>query len=451
MSVGVGARIDPELLLGERWFASKDRGVAAVAVQERFPIGTGGLAILRADMARGRSDLYSLPLDDERATWLGLASLAARGGSIEGDAGGTLVGLPPTPPTRPTPPGVLSGRQDVRPLGVDQSNTSVVIGEDGILKLYRRLEPGPNPEAELVMALGNAPVPDFQGAIRYQPPSGRSVDVAILQRFVAGSVDEYERLAEQLDTWLRAGCPAAVVPPLLADLADGARAVAALHVALLRLEGRDLRSRSSRAPDIDRWSVRAGRALPAAIRAIAPIDPGMAAGLRARQAAIAAALAPLGAVAPGGTLIRIHGDLGVAQLIRDGSRFLIIDFEGEPTRPGAERRRRDTPVRDLASMLRSIDHITRSAIRRSGVVDRGPAVDDWLDSARRTFLDAYGAELATSSHAVEVEPRLLHALEVEKELYEFAYAAMYLPDWRYAPAAGLRWLLERGPDPAGRT
>lgn len=441
MRLGVGARVDPELLRRERWFASKDRAVAAVTVEERFPIGASGLAILRADLANGRSDRYSLPVGGDPATWLGLTNLAARGGSIGGDAGGTLMGEPARPPA------ALQRRgSTVRPLGVDQSNTSIVVGETSVLKLYRRLEPGPNPEVELVMALGGAPIPAFEGAIRYRRAGGRDVDIAIVQRFVPGAPDEFERLAERLATWLRAGCPSADVPPFLADLADAGRAVAALHVAMLGLGGRDLRPRRASATVVARWSTRAARALTTAVRAIAPIDPGLAVELRGLRAAITSAVAPVGAVAPGTTLIRIHGDLSVAQLVRDGSRFLIVDFEGEPTRSGTERRRRDTPVRDLASMLRSIDHITRSAIRRSGAVERSPAVDDWLDAARRTFLDEYGAGLAAGGHDVEVEPRLLHALEVEKELYEFAYAAMYLPAWRYAPAAGLRWLLERGPD-----
>ncbi|HUG29862.1 MAG TPA: hypothetical protein VMQ65_05020, partial [Candidatus Limnocylindria bacterium] len=376
MRLGVGAIVDPELLRGERWFASKDRALAAVTVEERFPIGAGGLAILRVDVARGRSDLYSLPIDDGPESWLGLAGLAARGGSIVGDAGGTLLGMLPTQPTLPTPPATLPRRRPtVRPLGVDQSNSSIVVAETSVLKLYRRLEPGPNPEVELVMALGNAPIPAFQGAIRYRPASGRSVDVAILQRFVAGAPDEFERLAERLATWLRAGCPTAGVPPFLADLDDAGRAAAALHVALLGLDGRHLEPRPARATDTARWSNRAARAQSAAVRTIAPLDPGLATELRALRATITTAVAPLGAVAPGTALIRIHGDLSVAQLVRDGSRYLIVDFEGEPTRSGAERRRRDTPVRDLASMLRSIDHTTRSAIRRSGVVDHGPAVD----------------------------------------------------------------------------
>ena len=406
-------------------------------------MGTGGLAILRADIGPGRSLRYTLPLGDGPATWHALADLAERGGSMNGDAGGALIGrwkMGRTPAQSGEGPSAA-----VRPLGVDQSNTSWVIGERSVLKLYRRLARGQNPEVELAAALVGAPIPAFRGAIRYRGATWGPADVAIVQQLAPAAGDEFELLAERLVDWLRADCPAGVLLPLLADLAEAGRTVAELHGALLSLEGRDLRPRPAVAADSARWAARARSAMNAAIRATAPADPLLAAELRATRAAIESAMAPLATVTSGAMVARIHGDLSVSQLIRDGTGFLIVDLEGEPTRSVAERRRPDTQIRDLASFLRSIDHITRSAIRRSSVHDQGPAVDRWLDSARRTFLGAYREGLAVERVDTVVEPRLLHALEVEKELYEFAYAAMYLPAWRYAPAAGLRWLLKRGP------
>ncbi|HET7181561.1 MAG TPA: hypothetical protein VFI15_04945, partial [Candidatus Limnocylindrales bacterium] len=157
-------------------------------------------------------------------------------------------------------------------------------------------------------------------------------------------------------------------------------------------------------------------------------------------------------------LQRIHADLHLGQLLRDGDRFLIGDLEGEPTRSVAERRRLDTPLRDLASMLRSFDHVARSGMRRSGApieeVIAGtsaadPPIEAWLAAMRSTFLEGYAAEAATLGLSVRLDTRLLHALEVEKELYEFAYAATYLPSWMYAPAAGMRWLLDGAAAAAG--
>ncbi len=447
MRLRVGTAVDPDRLVGERWFATKDRAVTAVTVEERFAMGRGGLAILRADVGRGRSLRYTLPIDDDPSTWLAVADLARRGGLITGDAGGSLTGVPPVRSGKRRSDAlgdrVATNGDVVRPLGVDQSNTSWVIGEHSIVKLYRRLAPGPNPEVELVSSLGDAPIPAFHGGIRYDGAWG-SADVAIVQQFVPEAGDEFERLAQRLAAWLRAGCPPADLRSPLADLANAGLATAQLHAALQRLEGRRLRPRPAVSADVARWSVRARSAVTAAIRAMAPADPALAAELRATRPAIESAIAPLAAVAPGATIARIHGDMSVGQLVRDGARFLIVDLEGEPTRPVAVRRRRDLPLRDMASLLRSVDHITRSAIRRSDVHDQGRAVDDWLDAARATILAAY-RNGAGDSAGIPSQSQLLHALEVEKELYEFVYSAMYLPPWRYAPAAGLRWLIQRGP------
>lgn len=459
MILGVGSRIDPGRVAGERWFASKDSSVAALTVEERFTLGGAGLAIMRADLTGRRAVRYTLPVGEDASMWLGLAELARLGGSVRGDAGGLLLGTPPARlagalPSRAAATGAATTRAStVRPLGVDQSHTSMVVAEASVLKLYRRLEPGPSPEVELAMALAEAPIPAFEGAIRYVPAAAtdggagvarRPTDLAVVQRYVPGAVDEFERLADGLAAWLRVGAAAGGDSALLEVVSPAARTTAALHGALLGLRG-PLGARAARPADISRWSARAARALAAAIRAMSPIDQALAADLRASRDAIEAALAPIGHVLSGTPVARVHGDLHLGQLIRDGSRFLVVDFEGEPTRSLAARRRPDTPLRDVASMLRSFDHIARSATRRSGTTDHHAALEHWLETARRTFLGAYGEELAKRGTAIELEPRLLHALEVEKELYEFVYAATYLPAWRYAPAAGLRQLLARGP------
>lgn len=449
MRLRVGDSVDPHELVGERWFAAKDRAVTAVTVEERFAMGRGGLAILRAEVGRGRSLRYTMPIDDDPSTWVALADLAARGGSIIGNAGGSLTGIPPTRIGAPTHSVKGDDRatrsDDARPLGVDQSNTSWVIGEHSVLKLYRRLAPGPNPEVELAAALVDAPIPAFHGGIRYRSTAWGAADIAIVHQFVPGASDEFERLAEGLAAWLRAGCAPGDLKLPLADLADAGRATAALHAALMRLEARHLRPRPAGSGDVVRWSGRARTAVTAAIRTMDAADRAVGAELRAMRPAIDAAIAPLAAVAPGTTVARIHGDMNIGQLVRDGVRFLIVDLEGEPARPVAERRRHDLALRDVASLLRSVDHITRSAIRRASVQDQERAVDAWLAAARATILAAYRTGLGGDGGNLASQPHLLHALEVEKELYEFVYSAMYLPAWRYAPAAGLRWLIRRGP------
>jgi maltokinase len=129
-------------------------------------------------------------------------------------------------------------------------------------------------------------------------------------------------------------------------------------------------------------------------------------------------------------LARVHGDYHVGQILRSQEGLRVVDFEGEPGRPLAERRLPGTQLRDVAAMLRSFDHLGRYVDRdvRPGDV---AAVEDWIERTRVAFLEAYGAH----------DPVLLRALEVEKETYEHVYAATFLPDWMYAAAGGMRWLM----------
>jgi maltokinase len=132
-------------------------------------------------------------------------------------------------------------------------------------------------------------------------------------------------------------------------------------------------------------------------------------------------------------LTRTHGDLHYAQLLRAPGRLAIVDFEGDPTQPLAGRRAPDTPLRDLACLTRSIDHIGSAASRRC---EWAPP-EAWIAAATRAALDGY-AERAP----VEVDAGLLRALEVAKECTEHLYAQRVLPEWAYAPRLGLRRLLE---------
>jgi maltokinase len=130
-------------------------------------------------------------------------------------------------------------------------------------------------------------------------------------------------------------------------------------------------------------------------------------------------------------LARVHGDYHVGQILESGGELRVVDFEGEPGRPLAERRLPGTQLRDVAAMLRSFDHLARHVDRdvRPGSTD---AIEDWLVRARAAFLDAYG----------DHDPELLRALEFEKETYEYVYAATFLPEWTHVATGGMRWLLE---------
>ena len=145
-------------------------------------------------------------------------------------------------------------------------------------------------------------------------------------------------------------------------------------------------------------------------------------------------------------MIRAHGDYHLGQVLIAGDGFRIIDFEGEPFSPPDARRAHRHPLRDVASMLRSFDHVARSARRRAEAASGGPLahvgldLGGWIRRARERFLEAYRAGLLERRVWADIDPDLLRAFEVDKELYEFVYAATYLPAWVYAPIEGMRAL-----------
>jgi predicted trehalose synthase len=147
-------------------------------------------------------------------------------------------------------------------------------------------------------------------------------------------------------------------------------------------------------------------------------------------------------------VVRAHGDYHLGQVLVAPDGLRIIDFEGEPSGSPEQRRAHRPALRDVASMLRSIDHVARSARRRAEARHGGPLerpgldLDAWLRRSRERFLEAYRAGLLERRVWVDIDPDLLHAFEVDKELYEFGYAATYLPSWLYAPTEGMRALFE---------
>jgi len=164
-------------------------------------------------------------------------------------------------------------------------------------------------------------------------------------------------------------------------------------------------------------------------RAIA-ISGASGAVLEEHRGAIEAGLEGLRGDGPA-ALSRVHGDYHVGQILNANGRLWIIDFEGEPGRSLDERRQPGSPLRDVAAMLRSFDHLARHVDRDRQAIG-ATAVDRWIAAARVAFLTGYGP----------LDRSLLRAFEVEKECYEFTYAATYVPDWAYVAEGGMRWLME---------
>jgi maltokinase len=407
----------------ERWFGDKGRSLRELRVIDELRLGkAGSLAVAEARFADGGWRRYTLVDGAGGDLWAQVASLVASAARVQGSSGVFVASAGPAWDG-------ANGFAAAEPLGADQSHTSVVVGGRVLLKLYRRLEPGPGAEVELVEHLtraGFAHVPAYRGSLAWHEDGGPEWPLALLQDYVPGSVDGYAWGAEALRPVLVAGAPGEEAVGTLADL--GA-ITASLHRALAPLGGR-----AADASDLAAWH---GTAAAKLDEALAVLGGDVQAEVAARAPRIRDELAALTRVPPP-PLQRVHGDYHLGQVLRHARAWAIVDFEGEPTSPPAQRRLPESALRDVASMLRSLDHAVAWRLAEEGPSRaRLARARHWLAAARAAFLGAYEAVAPAPVNA-----ELLRAFEVEKELYEFTYAQRFLPEWLFASLAGLRWLLD---------
>jgi maltose alpha-D-glucosyltransferase/alpha-amylase len=306
-----------------------------------------------------------------------------------------------------------------RRISAEQSNTSVVIGERLILKLYRLLEPGENPDVQVSAFLtdvGFADTPALAGSVRYEA-AGEPASAAMLQAFVPDAGDAWSAMRSTLAADPRRGV---IMAERIGDL------TARLHRALAsRPADPAFPSRAATVAETAAWRASAEQELARATDALRGAE---------RQSLVAVAPSvrerfadAFGSAAGGAIVSRIHGDLHLGQLLaRPDGGLSVIDFEGEPARPIAERRAPSSPLRDVAGMLRSLDYAARTAEREHGL-----GADAWLGDARRAFLDAYG----------DSDAGLLAAFELEKACYEVRYEAAMRPDWLWLPLGAVERLV----------
>ena len=271
----------------------------------------------------------------------------------------------------------LGGTVDVRPVGVEQSNSSVVFGEALILKAFRRVEPGVNPELELLRFLSEREFPNIAPLAGWYEFEGRFIDatLGILQEYLVGARDGWELALDEI---------ASDPDGFLGRLRALGEVTGELHTVL----GSDS-SRPDFAPDqpsqealslltadVDEQIERIFLDLPES-EAIAPIA-GRGQDVRER-------LQALSHIGAGGRVIRTHGDYHLGQTMLTDRGWVILDFEGEPARPLPERRLKRSPLRDVAGMLRSFSYVTAGARLLRGV----DVPEEWEERARAAFLEGY--------------------------------------------------------------
>jgi trehalose synthase-fused probable maltokinase len=502
------ARELPARLPGLRWFGGKGRRLAAARLVDAGGVGDAAaglwLTLAEVTFADGAPELYSLPLAIRpaaaaprdpllrlEAAGRALAALdalddpAAGAALLDAFAGAASVSLARGgvrfSRTAAFPAGALPAGP-ARRLGGEQSNTSLAYGDLLVLKALRRVEPGPHPEAELAgflaLRAGFAHVPALAGTLEYDPPGGAPVTLGILQRFVPSRGDGWTHALAHLRE-LRAALEGQAAPDpadvpgtratirrvaagFLRDLERLGEVTGGLHAALASDPGDPAVAPEPITPaDGARWAedaeAEAGRAL-ADLRNALPTLPGPA--RETARALLARAPSPgtdFGALRslPGADCakIRIHGDYHLGQVLRTDDGFVLLDLEGEPARPLAERRAKHCPLRDVAGMLRSLDYAAAAGGGAAEDVSPEPPgagwIREWTALAREAFLAGYTPAAGRSPvrllpAAAGTGAAALRAWEVAKAYYEIRYELGHRPAWVPVPLRGLAALLAAG-------
>jgi len=437
----------------QRWYASKARSVTGIEIVEKVALREEPLLLLtlvQTRFATGTHELYQLPLALRQAGEAPAPELIAR--VEDWDVYDALADPPQalellrrilSTDEIETEEGRFSfhrvdgfvelGEEPrARLMGVEQSNSSIVFDDRLVLKAFRKLEPGVNPELEMLRFLTThafANIAPLQGWYEYDGQA-LAATLGVAQTYLPEAIGGWELALEEIssrpDTFLdRLGSLGEVTAQMHNVLASDARDPAfspeepsqeALSLLTATVD-EDIERIFVRLPDDER---------------VAPIA-GRGQDVRERLAARAQ-------IGSGGRVIRTHGDYHLGQTLSTPRGWVIIDFEGEPARPLPERRQKRSPLRDVASMLRSFAYVT-SAVE---ILRGQPAPEGFEQRARERFLEQYfqhvDATLLPSGDAAIAN--LLSIYELEKAIYELQYELNNRPDWVAIPVAGIRRLLE---------
>ncbi len=508
-----------EYVTGQRWFAGKGRRVRSVAVEEVLPIRDNGrsyfLNFLNVQYSEGSPETYILPLtyasgeaslqrarQSPRSVFLRVrSSKTGEEGIIfdamydEDFANVMLRSIERRQHTK-TSSGELVGSRTFafRQIGIEhpvraevlraeQSNTSVNYGDRMLLKLFRKLEPGVNPDYEIGRYLtehGFRHAPRVAGAIEYYRGRSEPVTLAVLHEFIKKESDAWEYMLDSLrdffDRTMTMGDapevpaptahnllqlteeePPEVVMEAIGSFLEGARLLgertAQMHAAL----GADAGPAFAPEPftphyqrglyqSLRNLTTNSFQMLARYVRETESVIP-EAARVLLLEDAVLSHFRQLLSRNLTSARIRTHGDYHLGQVLHIGNDFMITDFEGEPSRTITERRIKRSPLRDVAGMLRSFSYAVHTALREeraSGMSDPEDSVQAWSRVweawVSSVFLKAYLEEAYKSrilpGDSTEIDV-LLDTYMLEKVVYEVAYELNNRPDWLTVPLDGL--------------
>jgi maltokinase len=450
-------------LASQRWFAGKGQGLRDLAIVADTELVAGDPELRHLIIAVSSAtavDYYQVLVgfrrrlpdrlrharigqaDDGRTAYDALHDAELTRPLLEGIAAGAEIG---TLRMHAIPGAAFDTGLDSLVLGSEQSNTSLVYGDESILKVFRRLSPGPNPDLEVTTALariGSPQVAEPLGWIETRL-EGVPTSLAILSRFLRLASDGWSLAAASVrDLYAVAGAdgghdprdreapgqPARVrAADAGGDFAGESRrlgiATAAVHADLAAAFGTD----ELGADAVGALTERMFRKLDLAVTAVPE--------LAKHVDMISDAYAELAKLAGPFPVQRVHGDYHLGQVLRTETGWVVLDFEGEPATPLAQRRARSSPLRDVAGMLRSFDYAARhQLIGHPAQATLQDAARDWVRRNATAFCVGYAEAGGLDPVANQV---LLRALQLDKAVYEVLYEARHRPSWLPIPLESL--------------
>jgi len=487
----------PAYLTKRRWFSAKGQTIesARIAYTARLPGGDRELLLAELETRiDGVTQRWQMPLsivwEDEtsgplpgqlalsrvrRGRRVGLltdafavASFAvqmlqamAEGTQIEMEEG--QIVFEPMPGAEP----VLRLKPDaaINWLSAEQSNSSLIVDDAAMLKIFRKVTPGEHPEAEMgryLTANGFTNSPTLLGEVKRIDKQGERYSLAVAQGFIRNQGDgwtwtlnQFERAVDDLATH-EADARADKVEDYQTFAATIGRQLAAMHRVLARdTDDEAFAPRTANAEDLSRWIDRAHGLLNRAFDILGTLKTGeneeddkAVAALTLNRAALMQALERLAKSGEGGLMTRIHGDFHLGQVLVVSGDAYIIDFEGEPGRPLAERRAKMSPMVDVAGLMRSLDYAVATTLDPRtptsaplAEATRAKFVKRLRDGAQEAFLDAYRDGASDLPGLDNLD--LLAFFMLEKAAYELLYEASNRPAWLSIPLHGLQRLMIR--------